>query len=93
MLKVELRPEDVCDVSVYIRWDLPDERQRGSLGHEDHPSFAKLRNFLEARGYIECYRQCWNGDIVLKEFEFNGYPLKEGDTFYSAAHWKIKFKY
>lgn len=57
----------------------------------DHPAFAEVRKLLNARGYIEIPPYpCWNGDRVLKRFQFNGVQLEVGDTFYCAAAWKCK---
>jgi hypothetical protein len=59
--------------------------------HKDHPAFDEVRRLLKARGYIEIPEYpCWNGDRVLKRFQFNGFQLEVGDTFYSAAAWAAK---
>ncbi len=52
---------------------------------EDHPEFARLREQLGELGYISIYRQCWNGDRVLKPFRLNGRKFKEGDKFSCGA--------
>jgi hypothetical protein len=43
-----------------------------SIGNEDHPEFAKLREKLGSEGYISIERGWWNGDRVLKPFYLNG---------------------
>jgi len=62
-----------------------------TAAQEDHPAFAEVRRLLKARGYIEIPEYpCWNGDRVLKRFEFNGFQLEVGDAFYCAAAWAVK---
>lgn len=57
----------------------------------DHPAFDEVRRLLKARGYINIPEYaCWNGDRVLKRFQFNGFQLEVGDTFYCAAAWSVK---
>jgi hypothetical protein len=56
-----------------------------STSSEDHPEFAKLRNQLEAEGYIETQRNCWNGDRSIKPFMLNGVVFNRGDRFLCAA--------
>lgn len=51
----------------------------------DHPEFTKLREQLEADGYIKIERSWWNGDKVLKPFKINGISLKKNGTFYCAV--------
>jgi hypothetical protein len=52
---------------------------------KDHDEFTKLRNQLEAKGYIECQRSWWNGDRVLKPFYLNGWRFKKGHKFPCAS--------
>jgi hypothetical protein len=59
-----------------------------SHGTVDHPSFTRLRNHLEAKGYIDTSRVSCNGDSVLKEFYLNDVLFNEGDRFYSACAMK-----
>lgn len=59
-----------------------------SHGTVDHPSFTRLRNHLEAKGYIATCRVSYNGDSVLKEFYLNDVPFSKGDRFYSACAMK-----
>lgn len=59
-----------------------------SHGTVDHPSFTRLRNHLEAKGYITTSRNSRNGDSVLKEFYLNGAKFSPGDRFYSACAMK-----
>ena len=65
-----------------------------STGSEDHPEYAKLRNELEAKGFIKTERSMWNGDRVLKEFTLNNVTFNPHETFYSAAamEWTLKSK-
>lgn len=56
-----------------------------SHGTVDHPSFTRLRNRLEADGYIKTSRNSRNGDTVLKEFFLNDIRFTEGDRFLSAC--------
>ena len=58
----------------------------GTISHHvDHPAFAKLRNFLENRGFIETSRVSVNGDKVLKPFYLNKVYFGIGDRFFSAS--------
>ena len=64
-----------------------------TAAHEDHPAFAEVRRLLKSRGFIDIpVYACWNGDRVLKRFQFNGVQLEVGDTFYCAAAWASRFK-
>jgi hypothetical protein len=59
--------------------------------HDDHPAFTKLRKLLHVKGYISIPEYaCWNGDRVLKRFNFNGFQLEPGNTFYCAGAWAAK---
>jgi len=55
---------------------------------EDHPEFARLRDQLEAQGYIRCERSWSNGDRVLKSFSLNDVPFEPGEQFCCAAAMK-----
>jgi hypothetical protein len=60
-----------------------------SAGSADHPAFAELRKRLEGIRLIEIPPYaCWNGDRVIRRFQFNGIQLERGDTFYCAAAWQ-----
>jgi hypothetical protein len=62
-----------------------------TAAHKDHPAFDEVRHLLKARGYISIPEYpCWNGDRVLKRFQFNGFQLEPGDVFYCAAAWAGK---
>lgn len=64
-----------------------------TAAHEDHPAFAEVRRLLKSRGFIDIpVYACWNGDRVLKRFQFNGVQLEVGDTFYCASAWATRFK-
>ena len=78
-------PEDLIKI-------LRGQHQMISLSSKDHDEFTKLRNQLEELGYIQTQRSWWNGDRVLKGFKLNGYPLKKGERFYSAAAMKGSFR-
>jgi hypothetical protein len=56
-----------------------------SLSHKDHDEFTKLRNFLEAQGYITTERNSWNGDRVVKSFKLNGWTFRKGRRFPCAT--------
>ena len=71
---------------------LKGEDKMVSIASKDHPEFAKLRDELENLGYIITQRSWWNGDKVIKGFKLNGYPLKKGERFYSAAAMSGSFK-
>lgn len=66
-------------------------------GSRDHEEFARLRDRLEAEGYIRCERGWWNGDRALREFTLNGVQFNEGDKFGSGGYirtqleWKRKY--
>jgi len=61
-----------------------------SIGSEDHPEFAKLREKLGSEGYISIERSWWNGDRVLKPFYLNTIKFKKGDKFLSASALRVK---
>jgi thiamine monophosphate kinase len=73
---------------------LKGEDRYAMVGTADHPEFAKLRDALEEQGYITCWRNCWNGDKVLKPFILNGKTFKERETFPcgSAMRGHLKYK-
>lgn len=56
-----------------------------SISNKDHDEFTKLRNQLEAEGYIKTVRNSWNGDTVLKPFYLNGWRFKKNHKFPCAA--------
>lgn len=64
-----------------------------SISHKDHDEFTKLRNQLEELGYIKTERGWWNGDRVLKSFKLNGFILRKGHKFLSAAAMKGSIEY
>ena len=63
---------------------LSEECDSGVISRRDHPAFAALRDSLSKNGYIEVKPWC-NGDVVLKEFEFNGHLFEVGEGFPCAA--------
>ena len=65
-----------------------------STGTVDHPSFARLRNYLESKELISTSRNSWNGDVVLKKFYLNDVLFERGDRFYcgSAMRWYLERK-
>lgn len=100
--KIEPRPEvenpkvvipDELVTDCLIRYEF--EGHYGVIAaHKDHPAFDEVRRLLKHRGYIEIPEYaCWNGDRVLKRFQFNGFQLEVGDTFYSAAAWASKISF
>jgi hypothetical protein len=56
---------------------------------EDHPEFARLRDQLEAQGYIRCERNWSNGDRVVKPFSLNSVAFESGEQFCCAAAMKF----
>lgn len=56
-----------------------------STGSKDHDEFTKLRDQLEAQGYIKTERGWWNGDTVLKPFYLNGWRFRRNHRFPCAA--------
>lgn len=56
-----------------------------SMRNDDSPEFKALRNQLEAEGYIECQRNWWNGDYVLKPFTLNGVKFEVNSKFYCGG--------
>ena len=104
-MNFKLDPEYVTDITIHQEWntytnkdDITDEdlvevlKGRGSCSStrsEDHPEFARLRDQLEQLGYIQCQRNWWNGDRVLKSFTLNGVAFEPGEQFPSAAPMKF----
>lgn len=56
----------------------------------DHPEFAKLRDQLEAEGYIKTCRNSWNGDRVIHPFRLNGKKFEVDEQFSCAS--AIRYK-
>ena len=86
--KVEIPDELVTDCLIRYKF----EGHYGVIAsHKDHPAFDEVRRLLKARGYIDIPEYaCWNGDRVIKRFQFNGFQLEVGDTFYCAGAWATK---
>ena len=59
------------------------------MGSDDSEEFKALRNQLEEQDYIQCQRQWWNGDCVLKTFFLNGVRFDPDDQFCCGAAMKI----
>lgn len=91
----------ICDVTVRTEYDWIKDRNNPthddlikilkghdksvSTSNKDHDEFTKLRNQLEAEGYIKCERGWSNGDRVLKPFYLNGWRFKRNHKFPCAA--------
>jgi hypothetical protein len=58
----------------------------GTVSSVDHPSFAALRKYLQASGYIRIERLSANADIVLKPFSLNDREYNVRERFTCAAH-------
>ena len=84
--KTDLTPEQLINV-------LKGEDRRVVTSNEDHPEFAKMRNFLEKHKFISTSRNSWNGDYVLREFTFCGSVFKIGEKFPSGAAMKGHLKF
>lgn len=99
----------ICSVTTHKEWstyhgrtDLtPDELVKVIKGEdrcsitssEDHPEFAKLREELGSRKYIEIQRGWWNGDRVLKPFLLNGFLFEKDEKFPSGCAMPGHLKY
>jgi hypothetical protein len=59
-----------------------------SVSNDDGTEFKALRNQLEADGYIQCTRNSWNGDYVLKPFTLNGVKFDCNDKYPCGAAMK-----
>ena len=91
----------ICDVAVRTEHDFIKDRANPThdelililkghdkmvcTGSKDHDEFTRLRDQLEAQGYIKTERGWWNGDRVLKPFLLNGWRFKKGHRFPCAA--------
>ncbi len=64
-----------------------------STSNLDHPEFAALRDRLEAEGFIECQRQWWNGDRVLRPFRLNGAEFEPGEQFPCGVAMRLHLKF
>jgi hypothetical protein len=64
-----------------------------SVGSEDHPEFAKLREQLGSDGFIRIQRSSWNGDMVTKPFTLNGKNFKKNTRFPCGAAMKSHIQY
>jgi len=89
----EINPKYIesCTVS-YRRVNRSGGCVYGTVGSCDHPSFAALRDHLEAKGYIKTWRGGWNGDTVLTKFVLNGKLFEEGDRFPSAGAMSVSMR-
>lgn len=95
----------ICDVTVRTEHDFIKDRNnithedlikiiKGwdksvSISNKDHDEFTKLRDQLEELGYISTWRNCWNGDRVLKPFKLNEWTFHKGHKFPCAAAMKV----
>jgi hypothetical protein len=66
---------------------------RSVMFSDDSEEFKTLRNQLEADGYIQCQRNWWNGDRVLKTFFLNGVRFDADDQFASGAAMKLHLQF
>jgi len=103
-MKFTIDEQYICDVQVRQEYDFikdrnnptPEELIKVLQGHDkavttyskDHDEFTKLRNQLEAEGYIKCESSWWNGDVVLKPFVLNDIKFRKNDRFVCAAAMK-----
>ena len=60
-----------------------------SISSKDHDEFTKLRDQLEELGYITTWRNCWNGDRILKSFKLNEWTMRKGHKFPCAAALRV----
>lgn len=63
-----------------------------STNVRDHPEFDKLRDQLEAEGYIKTERSFWNGDVVVRPFMLNEWEFKTGQRFFCAVALRLSIK-
>lgn len=87
-----IEEEDCCSVPDRIKCISNEQGTNwSSQGDIDHPSFTRLRNHLEAKGYILTERGWHNGDRVISKFILNGVTFEPGDRFLcaSAMHWQL----
>lgn len=91
----------ITDVTVRVEYDYLTDRNNPTpedlvkilsgydkaftTSNKDHDEFTKLRDTLEAQGYIKTERNYWNGDTVLKSFYLNGWLFKRNHKFPCAA--------
>jgi len=94
MKKFRLASKYLCDTQITqtITFRLPDnELQSGTMtGPQENSQFTALRDRLEHEDYIVTDRNLWNGDRVLKPFQFNGLSFNRGETFPCASALKIR---
>lgn len=64
-----------------------------SICTQDHPEFTKLRDQLEASGYIACEHRWWNGDQVIKQFSLNHVTFAVRDNFPCASAMRSHMQY
>ena len=64
-----------------------------SISSKDHDEFTKLRDQLEELGYITTWRNCWNGDRILKSFKLNEWTMRKGHKFPCAAALRVSIDY
>lgn len=85
-LRMRIDPKFVCCVVDSI---ICEQSEVGgswsSHGSVDHPTFARLRTYLEKKGYISTCRVSSNGDRTLKPFYLNDVKFNEGDRFFCGA--------
>jgi hypothetical protein len=107
-MNFEIDPEYVTEVTVYQTYYRHADKESltneelieviknpvvGSMhGTEDHPEFTKLRDQLEAQGYIRCERNWSNGDRVLKSFTLNSVAFEPGEQFCCAGAMQYHLK-
>ena len=72
---------------------LKGQGNRSVMGTDDSEEFKALRDQLEAEGYIQCQRNWWNGDRVLKTFFLNGVRFDRDDQFCSGAAMKLHLQF
>lgn len=84
--------EYLTSVNVKYSWINGHGKKCSTGSSVDHPSFAALREHLDATGYIKIERKWWNGDRVLKPFKLNTYDFMPGDQFSSAGAMGVKFR-
>ena len=101
IMNFTIDPDHLCSVTHHTLWNMYRNKENpteedlvkvlkgkgdcSSYSSDDHPEFKKLRDELEASGFIKTQRGWWNGDSVLKPFSINGAKFRKNEQFSSGA--------
>ena len=85
-LRMRIDPKYLCAVVDAIECEQSEVGGSwSSHGSIDHPTFDRLRTYLERKCYISTQRTRSNGDVVLKPFYLNDVKFNRGDRFLCGA--------